>query len=95
MNANTVTGQIIRRHRREDDLDLASVAFRMTAAGHSMHPDSLSRMEKGQRRIDMDDLAAAALALGLPLARLFAEVAEAIAPPAEASVDWSGEWMAV
>lgn len=49
------------RSRRR--LTLAQLAARLTELGHPMQTTALSRIEQGERRVDVDDLVALALAL--------------------------------
>ncbi len=51
--------------RRAAGLTLAALAAKLEEVGHPMLISALSRIEKGRRRVDVDDLVALALALGV------------------------------
>ena len=56
----------VRRFRRETGLTTAELSARIEALGNAPVPDtSITRTEKGTRRVDADDLVAFALALGV------------------------------
>lgn len=57
-----IVGRVIADRRRELGLTLEQVEERMPGF-HHLNPSSLSKMERGQRRIDVDDLAALSVAL--------------------------------
>lgn len=60
----------IRELRRARGLDLADVSARMTAYGRPLSLSGLSKVERGQRGVDVDDLVAIALALDVAPNRL-------------------------
>jgi transcriptional regulator with XRE-family HTH domain len=68
--ATRAVGLAIGARRRGLSLTLEEVERRMPA-GHSLNPSSLSKIERGLRRIDVDDLAALGAALELHPADLF------------------------
>lgn len=53
----------VRAIRRQQGLTLADVAARLESIGRPIQLTALSKIEKGQRRLDVDDLIALALAL--------------------------------
>ncbi|WP_337456600.1 helix-turn-helix domain-containing protein [Prescottella sp. D32] len=53
----------VARWRTERGLSIAELSRRLTAIGRPIPPLGLSRIEKGDRRIDVDDLVALAIAL--------------------------------
>jgi transcriptional regulator with XRE-family HTH domain len=55
----------IQRIREERGLHYAALSARLTEAGHPIPGYQLGRLEGGQRRIDVDDLAALARVLGV------------------------------
>ncbi|MET7781525.1 helix-turn-helix transcriptional regulator [Streptomyces mirabilis] len=62
--------QNIRRIRRARNLDQKEVSALLKAIGRSMLPTVLSKIERGERRIDVDDLVAIALVLNVSPAAL-------------------------
>jgi len=67
--AERVAGNI-RRLRRERGLDLSDVSARLIELGHPVGLNTLSKIERGLRRVDVDDLMALALALDVTPNRL-------------------------
>jgi transcriptional regulator with XRE-family HTH domain len=55
----------LRRIRRERDVTTAELAHRLAAIGQPIPDTSITKAEKGSRRVDVDDLPALALALGV------------------------------
>ncbi len=55
----------LRRIRRERDLTTAALSERLAALGHPIADTGITKTEKGDRRVDVDDLVALALALGV------------------------------
>jgi len=53
----------VRRLRAEKGLSLEQLAMRVTEAGHPMSLKTLSKLERGDRKVDVDDLAHLAAAL--------------------------------
>src|SRR5580698_6346445 len=60
----------LRRIRQERGLSYAELARRLAALGHPVLDTGLIKIEKGQRRVDVDDLMALAVALGTTPNRL-------------------------
>lgn len=54
----------LRRIRRERDVTTAALSQRLAAIGHPIADTGITKTEKGDRRVDADDLVALALALG-------------------------------
>lgn len=61
----------IRRLREQQHLDQRGLAARLAEAGRPMLPTVVSKAERGDRRIDADDLSAFAAALCVSVAQLF------------------------
>lgn len=90
--------QSIQRTRKAQGLTYAQLAERLTQAGRPIPALGLSRMEQGDRRIDVDDLAAIAQALRVPPVWLLfplgqegdrqVELLPGVRVPAEAALDW-------
>jgi transcriptional regulator with XRE-family HTH domain len=53
---------LLRQHRA---MSLEALAIALEAEGRALNPSSLSKLERGLRRIDLDDLSALASALGV------------------------------
>lgn len=68
------TGDVVRRNirrlREQQNLDQRALGGKLDAAGHPMLPTVVSKTERGERRVDVDDLVAFAAALGVAPARL-------------------------
>jgi transcriptional regulator with XRE-family HTH domain len=60
----------LRHIRQELGLSYAELARRLDATGHPILDTGLMKIEKGQRRVDVDDLMALAAALGVTPNRL-------------------------
>lgn len=60
----------LRRHREELRLPYTELAERLARLGRPIPVLGLRRIERGERRVDVDELAALALALGVPPASL-------------------------
>jgi transcriptional regulator with XRE-family HTH domain len=60
----------LRRIRQERGLSYAELARRLAAVGHPILDTGLIKVEKGERRVDVDDLVALAVALGTTPNRL-------------------------
>lgn len=65
-------GEKIRTVRRERKLTLEALSDRIAELGRTLDISALARMEKGQRRIDVDDLMVLADALEIPPSQLLA-----------------------
>ncbi|MFI7329379.1 helix-turn-helix domain-containing protein [Streptomyces rubiginosohelvolus] len=68
--AGSVAAKNVRRIRELRGLTKKALAERTGAAGCPIPPLGISRIEKGERRIDVDDLLALAQALQVPYAQL-------------------------
>jgi transcriptional regulator with XRE-family HTH domain len=55
----------LRSIRRERDVTTAALSQRLAAIGHPIADTGITKTEKGDRRVDADDLVAIALALGV------------------------------
>lgn len=81
----------LRRARR---MTLVELSDRLTRAGRPIPPLGLSRLEAGERRVDVDDLVALAQVFNVSPAELLAEVSVCRtcygAPPAGFSCDTCG-----
>lgn len=73
---STRTAENLRRIRQEQGLSYAELARRLAGIGHPILDTGLLKIEKGDRRVDVDDLMALAIALGTTPNRL-------ILPPGE------------
>ncbi|MFI8535415.1 helix-turn-helix domain-containing protein [Streptomyces aquilus] len=63
--------QNIRRLRESRGHSLRTLSAELKTAGHQLSGDAILKAEQGLRRLDADDLAAFATALGVALAQLF------------------------
>jgi transcriptional regulator with XRE-family HTH domain len=55
----------LRRIRRDHELTTAMLSRRLSEIGHPIADTGITKIEKGQRRVDVDDLVALAVALGV------------------------------
>lgn len=58
------------RIRQSRSLSTTALALEMTAHGRPMHATGVTKIEKGDRRVDVDDLAVLAKALHVSVAQL-------------------------
>lgn len=63
-NTNGHVAMNLRIVRQRSGVDLRSLAARMREAGRTISASALSKIENGDRRVDVDDLTALAYALG-------------------------------
>ena len=63
--------RLLRHHR---DLSYAELSRRLTAAGHPILDTGLMKLEKGDRHVDVDDLAALAEVLEVEVGALLGEI---------------------
>ncbi|WP_334665855.1 helix-turn-helix transcriptional regulator [Streptomyces cyaneofuscatus] len=63
-------GRIVRDLRERQGISTTAMAQRLTALGRRISQSGVTRLETGQRRIDVDDLAALAAVLGVHPAAL-------------------------
>jgi transcriptional regulator with XRE-family HTH domain len=86
----------LRELRRARGWDQARLSEALTAIGHPIGVNSISRLEKGERRADVSDLVALAVALDCSPNRLFLSDAPGpdgeIALTAEHAVGWGRAW---
>jgi transcriptional regulator with XRE-family HTH domain len=76
-------GPNVRRARERLGIDLAALAKRLTDAGWPIAKSALSRLENGQRRVDVDDLMALAVVLHVsPLELLLGADDQLVTPTA-------------
>ncbi|MGI8867655.1 MAG: helix-turn-helix domain-containing protein [Mycobacteriales bacterium] len=81
----------VRQLRKRRGLDLADVSDRMRQLGRPMAVGALSKLELGQRRVDVDDLAALAIALNTtPNRLLLSEQATDATVGLTPTVTWTG-----
>ena len=64
--------------RRSTGVDLRTLSARIAEAGRNISPSALSKIENGDRRVDVDDLTAFAYALETTPAALLAPPADAL-----------------
>ncbi|HZR53647.1 MAG TPA: helix-turn-helix transcriptional regulator [Streptosporangiaceae bacterium] len=94
------TAENLRRIRLERGLSYAELARRLARIGHPILDTGLLKIEKGDRRVDVDDLVALALALGVTPNRLMLPDVDLPGAPAEAGLteivkgrpSWLWEW---
>lgn len=67
---HTRAAENLRRIRQQRGLSYAELARRLTAIGHPIIDTGLLKIEKGERRVDVDDLVALSIALGVTPNRL-------------------------
>lgn len=65
-----VVASKIRKLRTNRGITTEQLARRMTELGRPMFPNTITKIEKAQRRIDVDDLGALASALGVTIGQL-------------------------
>lgn len=68
-NGETVR-KTVARLRREQDLTFEALSVRLERVGRRIPPLGLSRMERGERRVDADDLVALSRVLGVDVLTL-------------------------
>lgn len=69
---NSYVAQNIRRARQSIGMDLRTLSEKLTEAGRKLSVSGVSKVELGDRRVDVDDLTAIAYALGTTPATLLA-----------------------
>lgn len=77
----------VRRIRSERGLTIEQLADLVRSSGHQMAAATLGKIERGERRVDVDDAVGLAMALGAPLAALFAEDADELVEQVGAVID--------
>lgn len=70
----------LRRARQSSGVDLRELSARIKATGRTVSPSALSKIENGDRRVDVDDLTAFAYALETTPAALLTPAEDALAP---------------
>jgi len=73
----------LRRIRREHSTTTAALSQRLAAIGHPIADTGITKTEKGDRRVDADDLVALALALGVTPNTLLMPHVEYLTDPGE------------
>lgn len=63
--ASIRTAENLRRIRKQQKLSYAELSRRLREAGHPIGDTGLLKIEKGERRVDVDDLVGLAEALGM------------------------------
>ncbi|WP_298229627.1 helix-turn-helix transcriptional regulator [Gryllotalpicola sp.] len=79
-NTNQHVAANLRRTRQGIGLDVRSLSARIKAAGRAISPSAISKIENGDRRVDVDDLAVLAFALSTTPADLLTPPEGADAP---------------
>lgn len=78
------TGQTVRATvaaaRKRRGLTLRDLAEKMQAGGRPMAHNTISEIERGARRVDVDDLVTLAKALGVSTSHLLGEVEPGLVP---------------
>lgn len=87
----------VRELRKARGLDLAGLAQRMSAVGQPIGLTGISKLETGERRVDVDDLVALAVALDVSPVRLLLpptadETKVDVTPDAEATARTAWLW---
>lgn len=98
--AGAVLRANLRRIRLGQGLSYAALSERMRMSGRALPPLSLSRIETGRRRVDLDDVMALAVALGVTVVDLVVPgslepeapwwATPAVSVPAGAAREWIG-----
>ena len=70
----------LRRARQSIGVDLRELSARIKATGRTVSPSALSKIENGDRRVDVDDLTVFAYALETTPAALLTPADDAVAP---------------
>lgn len=101
--APTAAGEILRtnikRIREGQRLTFVEVSERLTSVGRQIPVLGLRRIERGERRVDVDDLFALAYVLGVPPLYLLipndlaGDAPYSIAPAVEATADAVSRWI--
>ncbi|WP_422933059.1 helix-turn-helix domain-containing protein [Sinomonas sp. P47F7] len=79
-NTNAHVAANLRRARQGIGVDLRELSARIKAAGRTISPTALSRIENGERRVDVDDLTTLAYALETTPAGLLSPPSDGPAP---------------
>ena len=79
-HTNQLVAANLRRARQSIGVDLRELAARIKATGRTISPSALSKIENGDRRVDVDDLTVFAYALETTPAALLAPAEDAPAP---------------
>lgn len=85
----------LRELRRARGWDQARLSARLTAIGHPIGVNAISRLEKGERRADVSDLVALAVALDCTPSRLYLpdeDPGEPVAVTAGTTRTWRRAW---
>ena len=87
--ADTVAANV-RRLRDDMNLGLRSLAARMAEVGRPLNHSALDKIEKGDRRVDVDDLMALAAALDVSPATLL--MPDVTPVPVDGELSYRPEW---
>lgn len=79
-NTNQQVAANLRKARQSIGVDLRELSARIKATGRMISPSALSKIENGDRRVDVDDLTVFAYALETTPAALLAPTKDAPAP---------------
>lgn len=79
-NTNQQVAANLRKARQRSGVDLRELSARIKATGRTISPSALSKIENGDRRVDVDDLTVFAYALGTTPAALLTPAEDAPAP---------------
>lgn len=74
--ATVEVATVIESLRESAGMSLEALSHRLGELGRPIHTSGLSKLENGERRIDIDDLAAIAQALEVSIVRLVAHAGE-------------------
>jgi transcriptional regulator with XRE-family HTH domain len=73
MTISQIFARRIREEREQRGWSQAELSRRVTALGHPLDKDAMSKIERGERKVSLDDAVALAAALGVPLPALLFE----------------------
>lgn len=90
-------GSNVRRLRLEEGLELRKLSDQLAEVGHPISLGQLSKLELGQRRVDVDDLVALAMVLNVTPSRLLLpkpteDEGEVVSLTPHVSVPWRRAW---
>lgn len=81
-HTNELVAANLRKVRQSSGVDLRELSARIKATGRVISPSALSKIENGERRVDVDDLTVFAYALETTPAALLTPASEATQAPA-------------
>lgn len=79
-------GAAVRAQRSNKGMTLVDLSHELARLHQPINPNSLARLERGERRVDVDELVALAAALGMPAPQLLEGVVHATVRPQPARV---------